>query len=148
VHRNVPPSSAISDGEPRETELYLHHKDCYRVPVSIRVSPLRDKNNHIIGGIELFTDISSQAANALRGKELEKLALIDHFTQLANRYYIEKEIKSLFEKKKRFNISFVILLLDIDYFKKFNETIDSLIERVESLLYIFKSAGRNRLTID
>jgi diguanylate cyclase (GGDEF)-like protein len=84
-----------------------------------------DGNNlcdgNIVGGIELFTDISNQAANDLRVKELEKLALLDNLTQLANRNYIEREIQSRFEEKKRFNMPFGILFIDIDHFKKYND---------------------------
>jgi diguanylate cyclase (GGDEF)-like protein/PAS domain S-box-containing protein len=117
-----PLAAAIADGKPREAEVYMHHKDGYRIPVSVRVSTLTDRVGNITGGIELFTDISNQVANELRVKELEKLALLDNLTQLANRNYIEKEIQSRFEEKKRLNVSFGILFIDIDYFKKFNDT--------------------------
>jgi diguanylate cyclase (GGDEF)-like protein len=58
----------------------------------------------------------------LRIIELEKMALLDNLTQLANRNYIEKELKSRFEEIKRLNIPFGILFMDIDFFKKFNDT--------------------------
>jgi GGDEF domain-containing protein len=41
-------------------------------------------------------------ANELRIKELEKLALIDNLTQLANRHYIKEEIQSRLAEKKTF----------------------------------------------
>jgi PAS domain S-box-containing protein len=85
-----PLAASIFDGKPREAEIYMHHKDGHRIPVSVRISPLTDREGAIIGGIELFTDISNQAANALRVKELEKLALLDNLTQLANRNYVER----------------------------------------------------------
>ncbi|MFC1889445.1 diguanylate cyclase [Thermodesulfobacteriota bacterium] len=116
-----PVAATISDGKPHEAEVYMHHKDGHRIPVSVRVTTLTDRDGNIIGGIELFTDISNQAANELRVKELEKLALLDNLTQLANRNYIEREIQSRFEEKKRFNVPFGILFIDIDHFKKFND---------------------------
>ena len=117
-----PLAETILDEKPREAEVYMHHKDGHRIPVSLRVSTLTDSDGNIIGGIELFTDISNQAANELRVKELEKLALLDNLTQLANRNYIEREIRNRFEEKKRFNVPFGILFIDIDHFKKFNDT--------------------------
>ena len=116
-----PLAATIADGKPRKDEVYMHHKEGHRIPVSVRVSTLTDRDGNIIGGIELFTDISNQAANELRVKELEKLALLDNLTQLANRNYIEKEVQSRFEEQKRFNVPFGILFLDIDHFKKFND---------------------------
>jgi len=118
---SCPLSATIADGINREAEVYMHHKDGHRIPVSVRVSTLTDKDGNIIGGIELFTDISNMAANQLRIKELEKLALLDNLTQLANRNYIEKEIQSRLAENKRFNVPFGILFIDIDHFKIFND---------------------------
>jgi len=92
------------------------------VPVSVRVSTLTDGQGKVIGGIELFTDISGQRAQDLRIKELEKLALLDGLTQLANRSYIEQELRNRFEELRRFNVPFGILFMDVDHFKRVNDT--------------------------
>jgi diguanylate cyclase (GGDEF)-like protein/PAS domain S-box-containing protein len=117
-----PLQETITDGRPREAEVYLHHKDGHRVPVSVRISTLTDGEGNVIGGIELFTDISNQKANELKVKELEKMALLDGLTQIANRNFLEKELHMRFEEKKRFDAPFGILLMDIDHFKDFNDT--------------------------
>lgn len=116
-----PLAATIADGTPREAEVYLHHKRGHRIPVSVRVSALTGANGTIIGGIELFTDISNQAANELRVRELEKLALLDGLTHMANRTYLEREINIRFEEKKRFHVPSGILFMDIDEFKKVND---------------------------
>ena len=117
-----PLAATIADGTFREAKLFMHHKDGHRIPVSVRVSTLTDRDGIIIGGVEVFTDISNQEATKLRVKELEKLALLDNLTQLANRNYIEREIQSRFEEKKRLNVPFGVLFIDIDHFKKFNDS--------------------------
>lgn len=117
-----PLAATIADGVDREAEVYMHHKDGHRVPVLVRVSLLKDPTGKVIGGIELFTDISSMHANALRVQELEKLALLDNLTQLANRNYIERELQSRFAEQKRLKIPFGILFIDIDHFKRVNDT--------------------------
>lgn len=116
-----PLAATIADGTNREAEIYMHHKNGHRIPVSVRVSTLTDKDNNVIGGIEIFTDISNRSTNELRVKELEKMALLDNLTQLANRNYIEREIQSRFEEKKRLNVPFGVLFMDIDHFKQFND---------------------------
>jgi predicted signal transduction protein with EAL and GGDEF domain len=83
---------------------------------------LTDKQGEIIGAIELFVDINNQTANELRVKELEKLALLDTLTQLANRNFNESEMKGILEEKSRLNVSFGVLFMDIDHFKTFNDT--------------------------
>jgi len=113
--------ATIEDRAPREAQIYMHHKNGHRIPISVRVTILTDENNDVIGAIELFTDISNQAANELRVKELEKMALLDNLTQLANRNYITKEILNRLEEKKRFDMPFGVLFIDIDHFKNFND---------------------------
>lgn len=117
-----PLAASIADGKPREAQVYMHHKEGHRIPVSVRVNTLTDRDGNTIGGIELFTDISNQPANEMRLKELEKLALIDSLTQLANRNFIEREIQSRLEENKRLNVPFGVLFIDIDHFKKVNDT--------------------------
>lgn len=115
-------AATIADGMDREAQVFLHHKNGHRVPVLVRVSLLTDSLGQVIGGIELFTDISNIQANDLRVKELEKLALLDTLTQLANRNYIERELHNRFEEYRRMNIPFGILFIDIDHFKRVNDT--------------------------
>jgi diguanylate cyclase (GGDEF)-like protein/PAS domain S-box-containing protein len=117
-----PLAATIVDGLDREAQVFLHHKDGHRVPVLVRVSLLKDPHGKVIGGIELFTDISNIQANDMRVKELEKLALLDNLTQLANRNYIERELRGRFEEHRRMRIPFGILFIDIDHFKRVNDT--------------------------
>lgn len=116
-----PLASTIKDSIPREAEIYMHHKDGHRVPVSVRVNTLTNEKGEIIGGIELFTDISNQEASTLKVKELEKMAFLDNLTHLANRNFIQKELQNRFEEVRRYNMSFGILFMDIDHFKDFND---------------------------
>ncbi len=117
-----PIGDTLPDSHPREVEVYIHHHDGSRVPVCVRISVLTDAWEKALGYIGLFADISDRKNSALRVRELEKMALLDKLTQLANRYYIEREIQSRFEEKKRFNIPFGILFMDIDHFKRVNDT--------------------------
>jgi diguanylate cyclase (GGDEF)-like protein/PAS domain S-box-containing protein len=117
-----PLAQSIQDGMPRTAEVYMHHKDGHRIPVSVRTSVLKDDLGTIIGGVELFTDISNHKASEQRIKELEKMAMLDNLTQLANRNYLKKEIENLFHEHQRYQIPFGILFIDIDHFKKFNDT--------------------------
>lgn len=121
--RSVCPLGAtIKDDVPRESTVYMHHKEGHRIPVSVRVNTLKNDEGEIIGGVELFTDISNIEANSLRLKELEQLALLDNLTQLANRHYLDREMIGRMEEFERYEVSFGILLMDIDHFKSVNDT--------------------------
>ncbi len=117
-----PLSATMADGEQRAAEVYLHHKKGHRVPVSVRVAPMTDERGTIIGGVEIFTDISAYVSMEMRNKELEELALLDNLTRLANRRCIENELAIRFDEEKRFGLPFGLLMMDIDHFKKFNDT--------------------------
>jgi len=49
-----PLTDTMRDGKPRSVELYLRHKEGFRVPVSVRAVPLKDQDGHIIGAAESF----------------------------------------------------------------------------------------------
>jgi diguanylate cyclase (GGDEF)-like protein/PAS domain S-box-containing protein len=117
-----PLAETIEDDVSREATIYMHHKDGHRIPVSVRVSTLKNDFGVVVGGIELFTDISNVEADQLRLKELEKLALLDNLTQLANRHYLDRELTSRLEEFERYGVLFGVLLMDIDHFKNVNDT--------------------------
>ncbi len=118
---SCPLSMTIADGAAREAEVFLHHKDGHIVPVSIRISTLTDTEGKVIGGVELFSEMSGFTSAEKRIKELEELALIDKLTQIANRTFVEKELLMRLEEQKRFGSRFGILFMDIDHFKRFND---------------------------
>lgn len=119
---SCPIDGTMQDGQYRDAEVYLHHKDGHRVPVWIRAAPLRDTTGKIIGGAELFTDLS--AGNALTDKlqELERLSFLDNLTQLANRRFVEMELDGRIAEKNRYGVSFGLVFMDIDHFKRVNDT--------------------------
>jgi diguanylate cyclase (GGDEF)-like protein/PAS domain S-box-containing protein len=113
---------SIQSGEVRKEILYLHHKDGFRMPVHIRVVPMRDSEGQIIGAVELFSDASSGIAALEKMEELERLVLIDPLTGLANRRYIDKYLEESFRGWKMYGLNFGLILLDIDHFKAINDT--------------------------
>jgi len=117
-----PLDATMRDGKIREAEVFMHHKDGHRLPVLVRTDTLTDENDTIIGGIEVFTDLSRLEATEEQVKELQRLALLDKLTHLANRHYINKEILNRFAELKRFDIPFGLLFMDVDNFKHFNDT--------------------------
>ena len=121
-HNECPLLKCIETGQPTEAEAYLHHKEGYRLPVSIRVTPILDQDGNVIGAAELFSDNSGKALMLQRMEELETMALIDPLTRIANRRYIEMHLRNRLEEMHRYGWSFCVLFADIDDFKKINDT--------------------------
>ncbi len=119
--RNCPLEKSIREGVMVEDEVYYHHKEGYRLPALVRVTPIRDAEGTIVGAVEIFSDNSPRVQLAERVEELEKLALLDPLTRLGNRRYGELNLASRLNGLERYGWSFGILFMDIDYFKKVND---------------------------
>ncbi|NLY82667.1 MAG: sensor domain-containing diguanylate cyclase [Clostridiales bacterium] len=115
-----PLKSTISDGKTREVNVYLKHKDGYRVPVSIYCSPIY-KDGKIVGAVESFTDISPHNVILGTNNELVKQAYTDVLTGLPNRRYLEKHLEAVMLKNKQLNIPVGVACVDIDFFKRIND---------------------------
>lgn len=117
-----PLAQTLRDGRERETEAYLQHKDGHRLPVTIRVSALRDSTGGIVGAVESFSDNSSKAALLQKIDQLQKESLVDPLTGLANRRCIDMKLYSRIDERRRYEWSCGVLFLDIDNFKIVNDT--------------------------
>ncbi len=62
-----------------------------------------------------------------RTRELEKLSVTDQLTKLYNRRKIDKILATEIEQARRYNHSFSLILIDIDYFKKINDNYGHLV---------------------
>jgi diguanylate cyclase (GGDEF)-like protein/PAS domain S-box-containing protein len=118
---SCPLLATIGDGQPRENEVYLHHKQGHRLPVWVRTAALYDADGEISGAVEVFTDIGSRRALQNQVEELKKLALMDALTGLPNRRHLESQLHSRLEELRRSGVGFGLLFMDIDHFKQFND---------------------------
>jgi len=119
---SCPLAGTILDGQPREADVFLHHKDGQRVPVSIRIVPILGGAGEISGAVELFSVNRPSAAILSRIEELEQLALLDPLTSLANRRYAVMNIETRLEELSRYGRPFGVLFADIDHFKRINDS--------------------------
>jgi PAS domain S-box-containing protein len=132
-----PLAQTLADGLTREAEVYLRHRDGYRVPVSVRVSPIRDREGVVIGAVEVFSDVSTKRTLEEQVQTLQKMALIDPLTSLGNRRYLEMSLRSKLNELKRYGMPFGVLFLDVDRFKSVNDTYghdvgDQILKRLET----------------
>ena len=116
-----PLHKTIDDGIKREASVYLHHKDGHRVPVVVRTFPMSDKGK-IIGAIELFSEKKSPSELQHDIEELKVLAMTDQLTGLSNRRYAENFLSAKLVELEAFQAPFAVAMIDIDYFKKVNDT--------------------------
>lgn len=119
--QGCPLAGTIIDGRVRRTEVYMHHRNGQRLPVTVWAAPLTDASGQTIGAIEMFTD-QGDRGSLLR--ELEKLrheALADPLTGLGNRRYLQIVMETRLESVEKGGEAFGLFMADIDHFKKVND---------------------------
>jgi len=119
---SCPAVRSMRQDEPCEMEVYLLHREGYRVPILSRTKPVKDANGVITGAVEIFNENSREIAALERVKELEKLSLLDQLTGLGNRRHAEIHLQSRIDQLARYSWPFGLLYFDIDLFKRVNDT--------------------------
>lgn len=117
-----PLAATILDGKTREAGVFLHHALGHRVPVSVRTSPVRDDAGEIIGAVEIFSDNSSSLQIMQELESLKQDAYLDALTAVGNRRYGEMTLSTRIYELQTHHASFGALFMDIDHFKRFNDT--------------------------
>lgn len=120
-HTACPLSATILDGLPRETDLYLRHKNGYRVSVSVRVQPIADLQGKTIGAVEVFSDNAAKREAEQKAVQLEKMAFLDCLTRIPNRRFMEMRLRQALEEARRYGHRFGLVLADLDHFKEIND---------------------------
>jgi diguanylate cyclase (GGDEF)-like protein/PAS domain S-box-containing protein len=117
-----PLAKTLKDGLMREEELYLQHKNGYRIPISVRISPIRNAKNEIIGAVEVFNDNYRGSHLLEQLARFKELSLIDSLTGLGNKRYVDIELfAKINEMDKVGRPLFGVLFADIDHFKRVND---------------------------
>lgn len=109
-----PMTQAMEIGKTVEHKLFLQHKDGHRLPVTVRVNPVRNKKGEVIGAVQIFSDRSVKELLMDRIQRLEKAGYIDPLTRIPNQKYIELHLKTRFWVMNQSSISFGILYMKID----------------------------------
>jgi len=117
-----PLSCTMNDCVPRQSEVYFHHRDGHRIPVSVRVCPLLNESGAVVGAVEIFHDNSRHRAALERAKDLATLAFLDPVSQVASRRYLEEKLAEHLDQWEKFGSFFGILMVDVDKFKQVNDT--------------------------
>jgi diguanylate cyclase (GGDEF)-like protein/PAS domain S-box-containing protein len=85
----------------------------------VSAASIDDGEGHLIGSAALIRDVTNEHQMM---DELKRIAITDALTDVFNRRYIDATMIKEFDRCKRTGKSLSVLLLDIDFFKKFNDT--------------------------
>lgn len=113
------------NGEDEIYERYLKRKDGSKHWVIVSAKAMMDDQGQYTGSFAMFTDIHArklmeeQLENAI--KKLEILSNLDGLTNLANRRYFDEMMFLEYERLSRSKLELSFIMIDIDYFKRFND---------------------------
>ena len=75
-----------------------------------------------VNAITLLNRVKAQLTLKFQTDLLVQLAYIDGLTGINNRRYLDEQLGALLAQAKRLQLDLAILMLDIDYFKQYNDT--------------------------
>jgi len=105
----------LEKNEKFEGELKNFSKNKEAFWIKIVIDPMFDDNGEKIG-------YASYRENITNTKKLEYISTHDTLTNIYNREFFDKSLESKIKTAQRYNQEFGLILLDIDYFKKINDT--------------------------
>jgi diguanylate cyclase (GGDEF)-like protein/PAS domain S-box-containing protein len=120
-NHNCPLVAALTSGQPQHAHVFLLHKQGRRVPVTVRVDPICAADGSIIGAVQIFSDDSAHQDARRRIEEMERLAFLDHVTEVPNRRFGEMALLTALIEFHSHHDPFGVLLIDLDNFKAVND---------------------------
>ena len=135
--------SIVSQGFRIETSFVRFDRDepSEAKPQDILIAPIHDDRQSVwaVVGLEsnragtysqselqllktIMANVTTALTKARMYTEMEKLATIDGLTQIANHRKFQDILSMELERSQRYNTPLTLLLMDIDHFKKFNDT--------------------------
>lgn len=107
--------NTIENGNEWHGELKNKDKEGQEYWLEESIIPIKDENESIISYISVGIDITAK-------KELERISTIDKLTGVFNRRQLDKCIQNEIEKASRYHRPLSLMMIDIDHFKKVNDT--------------------------
>jgi diguanylate cyclase (GGDEF)-like protein/PAS domain S-box-containing protein len=120
-HGECPLETALRGGGIYNANVFIAHKNGYRIPVGVHIRPIRAANGSIIGVAEVLSDDSARQEAQRKTEELERLAFLDPLTQMPNRRFVEMSLQTAMQEYQLTNSPFGVLATDLNKLKTIND---------------------------
>jgi len=116
-----PVAMTLKDGAPRTLDVYLQHKEGFRMPATLRIIPVFKDDGEIIGAVETFFSAAPKVTIPLGLSELEKMGLVEPETGIPSKQYLDMTLKTRIEEFQNYGLPFGLIYVDIDNYGKILE---------------------------
>lgn len=116
-----PAAMTLKDGAPRALDVYLQHREGFRMPASLRIIPVFKDGGEIIGAVETFTSTAPKVTIPLGLEELEKMGLVEPETGIPSKQYLDMTLNTRVEEFQKYGLPFGLIYVDIDNYGKILE---------------------------
>ncbi len=89
--------------------------------MTARVEPIRADDGSIVGAVQVFRDDSAHHDIRRKIEDMERLAFLDHVTELPNRRFMEMSLQSALSEYRLHKDPFGVILIDLDRLKAIND---------------------------
>jgi len=139
--RHCPLSETMRDGQPRETELFLRHKQGHRVSVRVRSVPLRNQSGLIIGAAESFDEHRFASDRERSPNSPEAFELFSRSTGLPSNAVTADVLRQQLEIFAERFVPLSVLRIHVDRFVRFRA--DHGLEAADEMLKVVAQTMRN-----
>jgi diguanylate cyclase (GGDEF)-like protein/PAS domain S-box-containing protein len=87
--------------------------------LNIQASTIRNESGEVIGSAALIRDVTDEKRLEAR---LREQSVTDALTGLGNRRFFDEKLSAEFKRWRRYGQPLSLMMIDIDHFKKFNDT--------------------------
>ncbi len=115
---DCPIYATLHDGRQRQVEDVFLRKDGAAISIQMTATPMYE-DGRLIGGEVVFQDITQRKKIE---RELNRLATTDSLTGIANRRSFFERMETELARTKRFGEPASLLMVDLDHFKRVNDT--------------------------
>jgi diguanylate cyclase (GGDEF)-like protein/PAS domain S-box-containing protein len=109
-----PLSEAMRKRQTVSAFVYMHHKEGYRVPISVKSFPTFDENGEVVGAIEIFERKEGEADGFVYDNEYKKNLYMDDVTKVGNKQFARVSVEQALGQVKNSGATFALMHLDID----------------------------------
>jgi len=114
--------TSMKEGIVVETNVSLHHKKGYRIPVTVRTTPMMDENGKVTGCIETFVENYTQSQILQELWQANEPGLTDPVTGAGNRQFCEITVNTRLYQFNTFKVGFGAIFIKIDNYKSLVDT--------------------------